>query len=487
MLGSVSRLLERMDEEAIAYCHWKSNWAFEETLDGETDIDILVRRSQAPAFRALLVELGYRPAVETDVSPFPSVEHYHALDPETLVIVHVHVYYRVITGGSLAKNYRLPIETMLLDNTRRIGQLAVPTAGAELIVFVVRMLVKHTGLIEPMLVRRDWKAVQDEAAWLSSDDALAEARTLLRRFLPAVDDGLFVRAFDSFGGGPGLLRRVVLGRRLRRQLGPYARHGRVHVARTNVATLAGKVVTKLRGSKKVLSPATGGAVIAFVGSEASGKTTTIEEVGRWLGKRYTVDRLHVGKPPSTAVSWLPNRLLPLLRRLVPGQRSTVVSLDRAVSGSGERKPPSLLYSLRALLLAVDRSVLLRRAHRRSANGTIVLCDRYPSADLGALDGAQLDASHPGLGALGATIARRESARYATIPPPDLVVYLTAPLETTLQRNAARSKVEDEDYVRARYAMSSSLRFEDTTVLRITTEGNLESVLRAVKTGIWDVL
>ena len=58
MLGSVNRLLDRLDEEAIDYCHWKSNWAFEETLDGETDIDILVRRSHAPAFRAILLELG---------------------------------------------------------------------------------------------------------------------------------------------------------------------------------------------------------------------------------------------------------------------------------------------------------------------------------------------------------------------------------------------------------------------------------------------
>ena len=51
-----------------------------------------------------------------------------ALDPETGTLVHVHAYYRVITGESLAKNYRLPIEEMLLANTRREGIVTVRDA-----------------------------------------------------------------------------------------------------------------------------------------------------------------------------------------------------------------------------------------------------------------------------------------------------------------------------------------------------------------------
>ena len=69
-------------------------------------------------------------------------------------LVHVHAYYRVISGGSLTKNYHLPVEEMLLENVRRESAVNVPSRGAELIVFVLRMSLKHATLPELALVRR---------------------------------------------------------------------------------------------------------------------------------------------------------------------------------------------------------------------------------------------------------------------------------------------------------------------------------------------
>ena len=121
MLDTTAALFSRLDESQVRYCHWKSNWALEETLAGATDVDILVDRHDARVLHTILDELQFRPAVEYGTPPFPSVEHFHALDEASGVLVHVHAYYRVITGGSLAKNYRLPIEEMLLADRRRVG------------------------------------------------------------------------------------------------------------------------------------------------------------------------------------------------------------------------------------------------------------------------------------------------------------------------------------------------------------------------------
>ena len=114
MLATVSSLFERLDEAGVRYCHWMSNWALAETLDGKTDLDLLVSREDASSYRRILQELGFRPAVQHGVAPFPAVEHDHALDSATGTLVHVHSYYRVISGGSLAKNYHLPLDEMLL-------------------------------------------------------------------------------------------------------------------------------------------------------------------------------------------------------------------------------------------------------------------------------------------------------------------------------------------------------------------------------------
>jgi thymidylate kinase len=491
MLPIASTLLEQLNGRGIAYCHWKSNWMLEDTLAGETDFDLLVHRQDASSFRTVLQQLGFRGAIEVGTTPFPSVEHHLALDEASSALVHVHAYYRVITGGSLAKNYRLPLEEMLLGNVRRAGAATVPSKGAELVVFVLRMYLKHTTLAELVLVARYWGNVRREVAWLATDEARAEAEALLPVWLPGFDPTLFGAALDALRTPAPLWRRIVLGRRVRTQLRPYARRGRFSAWLAGERRFVDQAMYRLRGSRKGLTPGGGGAVIAFVGSEATGKSTMLEEMERWLGVRYTVQCVHAGKPPSTPLTVLPNLLLPALRFLLPEQRSTRVSARRAPGGESGRKskPFPLLFGIRSVLLAHDRRALLTRAFASSANGTIVLSDRYPSVERGAVDGAQLSHSDapPSGGRVRRWLADLEARLYRDIPPPDLVIHLTAPVEITLERNRTRTKSEPEDYVLLRLARSSNPQFARVNVQRVDTSQPLEESMRKIKRIIWEAL
>jgi thymidylate kinase len=491
VLPIISALFEQLNAGSIRYCHWKSNWILEETLEGETDIDLLVQREDASSLRAILQGLGFRPAVEMGAAPFPSVEHYHALDEPTGSLAHVHVYSRVISGGSLAKNYHLPLEEMLLGDVEKIGIVNVPSRGAELVVFVLRMCLKHATLPELVLVTRDWDNVRREVEWLATDAARARARSLLPVWLPGLEQPLFDAALDALRGPAPLRRRIVLGRRVRARLQPFARRGRFSAWLDEERRFANKAMSHGRGSKKRLTPASGGAVIAFVGGEATGKSTMLEDVERWLGAHFTVRRVHAGKPPSTALTALPNLLLPALRSLLPAQRSTKVSAQRhsAPEDGGTDGPFPLLFGLRSVLLAHDRRRLLARAFASSANGAIVLTDRYPSVEVGSLDGAQLGGS--GAVANGGRLRRWlvgvEDRLYRQIPPPDLVIYLTAPLDVTLERNRVRGKSEPEDYVRSRHARSSNLQFDRVRVERVDTNRPREESAREIRKVIWEAL
>ena len=497
MLATVSSLFERLDDAGVRYCHWKSNWALAVTLDGKTDLDLLVSRDDASSYRRILQDLGFRPAVQHGAEPFPAVEHHHALDDPTGTLVHVHSYYRVISGGSLAKNYHLPLEEMLLRDVRREVPVNVPSRGAELIVFVLRMSLKHATMAELVLVRRDWENVRREAAWLVTDEARAEAEALLPVWLPAFDPGLFADARDALAAPASIVRRVVLGRRVRAALRPYARRGRLRAWFAEAGAFSGKALSRWRGSTKRLSPSAGGAVIAFVGPEATGKSTLLADAESWLGAHFTVRRVHAGKPPSTFLTAVPNLLLPALRSLFPGQRSTRVTAnlahlapdleERAAIQSA--KPFPMLFGIRSVLLAHDRRTLLTRAYARAANGAIVLSDRYPSVEPGAVDGAQLGHHHGPVprGALRRRLAALEARLYRDIPPPDLVVYLTAPLEVALERNRERGKSEPESYVLSRHARSSSLEFERTTVHRLATDRPLDEVTSELRRVIWSTL
>jgi thymidylate kinase len=349
----------------------------------------------------------------------------------------------------------------------------------------------HTAA-ELALLARSWKDVRREVDWLASDDARGQAQALLPVWLPGFDEKLFVAALDALRRPAPVWRRILLGRRVRARLRPYARHGRFRAWLDAQRRFVGRALYRVRGSRKGLTPGSGGAVIAFVASEATGKSTLLDEMERWLGTRYTVERVHAGKPPSTLLTLLPNVLLPALRRLLPEQRSTRVAAARhaqSVESASTSKPFPLLFGLRSVLLAYDRRALLTRAFARSANGTIVLSDRYPSSERGTVDGAQL--SHPDAPAVGGRVRRRlaavEARLYRDIPAPDVVIHLTAPMEVTLERNRIRAKSEPEDYVVLRHARSANPQYDRTYVHKVDTNRPLDDSQREIKRIIWNAL
>jgi hypothetical protein len=205
----------------------------------------------------------------------------------------------------------------------------------------------------------------------------------------------------------------------------------------------------------------------------------------WLRRSHRVRRVHAGKPPSTPLTFLPHVLLPALRAAFPEQRTLRVE-ERYEDGDGAAgKTFPLLFGVRSVMLAYERRTLLTRAVR-SGRGTVVLSDRYPSEASGAPDGPQLAHLPMPSGRLSVrrALAKLEGRLYRGIPAPDMVFHLSAPLDVTLARNAARDKQEPEDYVRFRHALSSKLRFE-APVYGIDTDRDLELVVREIEEVIDD--
>lgn len=491
MLTKVRDLIDALNGSGIRYCHWKSNSLLGDALLGQTDIDLLIHRNDAANFRAILSRLSYQPAVVDGVESFPSVEHYFGLDEESGILVHVHAYYRVITGESLTKNYRFPIEEMLLQNTREANSVRVPKKSAELVVFTLRMMLKHTSLFELVLLARYWEQAQAEMKWLLDADPIDQALEFVNCWLPAVDVNLFAACIAALEGPAPTFRRIMLGRQLRSQLRSYARHGLVHTWLGGAQKFLKMLYGRISGSRLGMVPQAGGAVIAFVGPEATGKSTLLAEINKWFGEHFNVEQIHSGKPKSTLLTIVPNLLVPAMRRFFPSYRSTRVEkkhTSRTESESSKKGYP-LVYTLRSALLAHDRRSLLTRAFAQAANGTIVLCDRYPSSRSGAPDGPQLSdlATSHTHDSIRSALAKIEARLYREIPRPDLVVYLCAPLEVTLSRNRDRDKTEPEDYVRQRHARSANLTFDRTTVHRINTDQPFELTILEVKKAIWNSL
>jgi thymidylate kinase len=235
----------------------------------------------------------------------------------------------------------------------------------------------------------------------------------------------------------------------------------------------------------------GGAVIAFVGPEATGKSTLLAATRRWLGEHFVIEQIHAGKPKSTPLTVLPNLFLPLLRNALPTYRPSNIDTRQASAEPSQKSPEvyPLISAIRSVFLAYDRRALLSRAFARAANGSIVLCDRYPSMSDGAPDGPQLQqfAIDPKRYPIQYWLAHTEKHLYQEIPSPDVVISLCVPIEVALLRNKSRGKEEPEDYVRLRHAQSSNLDFGPVQLYRINTDRPLAETVLEVKNTIWNAL
>ena len=482
----IRALIQCLDRRAIDYCHWKSNCRLEDTLTGDEDIDVLVRRQQATAFQQAIAECGYKLALSATGAEHPSTFHALALDAESGELVDLHVCHQVYSGDSLVKNYRMALEEPLLTQTRKLYGIKVPTAELELLYFVLRIALKHLSVIEVFKSNRKYYKTTDELAWLRSQASSQAAAELCQNLFPAISHNLFFQLIAAIESPGALARRVALGWKVRWRL----RGTRRLLSPVETASRLWRFLLFVKSRlthQKGMHLQAGGLIVALVGPKATGKSTLANELARRLGKHLKVVRIHAGKPPSSLLSWLPNRLVPLARKMFPHERLSEYEAPERRA----RRDYSLFYVARMTLLAYDRRRLLRRALRQAAAGAIVISDRFPTKMTGAIDsscfdGMAIDNCKNGLKRM---LMGWERKLYSEMPAPDIVLKLEAPIDTALARDASRNKQggPNADAVRRRWDLESSPDFQGCAVVRIDTTQELAESGRKAAVAVWAAL
>jgi thymidylate kinase len=485
MLNRIQILIQALNDRGIRYCHWKSNFFLKEAFEGIGDLDLLVDRGHTQAFESIIASLGFKRAIDRVQTPSPSIFHFYSLDDETGKLVHLHVYYRIITGESVIKNYSFPIEQLFLTDPLIDRGMPIPQKAAELMLFVLRMTLKHASFLEFLLLQRSDIHLRDELKDLLEGNSAQTCKQLLPQWLPSIDPDLFDRCLDCLQRKSSFLRHYRLAKKLRQQLKSLNRFSGIEESTLRIDNFTQRVSWRLFGRGKSKQLASGGAIVAFVGAEATGKSTLVAETSHWLGKVFNLYSVHLGKPKSTALTFLPNLALPLLRSVAsPDRMSSVVK-----TGESKERQPSLLYAIRAVLLAWDRYQLALKVRRDVVNGKLVICDRYPSPIVGAMDSARLNVPETGglKNKLLRYLANQENRLYEQIPPPDIVVRLSVPVDVAMERNQNREKHEDEDYVFRRHTTVDVPSFPKAKTIELNSNRSLPETLRTIRHLLWEIL
>ncbi len=437
-------------------------------------------------FHAALLENGFKTAQSRSGIGHPGVFHAIGLDEASAELVHLHAYFQIVSGDSLVKSYRLPVESSLLEQTRYLHGVRVPTPEAELVLFALRIALKHVSPIEILMVNRDYRSVSRELAWLREAANAERAEALCTAWFPSVEPALVRQLLDAIEVERAMTRRVVLGWRIARRLRGLRRLSPMLGAVLPALARALLAFKRFRRRRDLVLQ-TGGMIVALIGPKATGKSTIGHALATRLNQHLDVLRIHAGKPPPTALTLLPRLFVPAARFLLSKERAGEYEKPER----RREKQFSLLYVLRMTLLAYDRRKLLGRALRAATAGSVVISDRYPSESVGAIDSCCFD--EMALAKCGSPLKRwlmnRERALYKGLPKPGLVLRLTAPIETTIERDAGRLKHGGPDAaaVRRRWELESRPEFSGTPVIQIDTNRPLDETVRTVVRAVWSAL
>lgn len=488
-LALVTRLCEALAAEGIAYCHWKSTDALDRAVRGDSDLDLLVRRRDAQRFTAMIRGLGFKDARSPFIKQVPGVFHSYGLDEPSGKLVHIHAHYQLVLGDDTTKNYRLPIEDAYLDSVGcdRVFPLQVPAPEFELVVFVVRMVLKHST----------WDAIASRKSRLSISETRELARlrgradpegtrSIVREHLPFIGDALWDRCRRCVEGGATGLFRIRTADRLERALGPHARRrpgtdAALRLWRRGHIVIRRHVLHRPSPRGRLDS---GGALIAVVGGDGAGKSTAVDELHRWLSKDFATTSVHLGKPPSTLTSSVVRRVWRSVRVFFRGPSVSGASLAASDGSSMSRRASARL--LGQVTVARDRYLVYRRARRFASGGGIVISDRFPLPEIELMDGplAGRILHAPGGNSLVKYLARLERDYYARILEPDILIVLRVDPDVAVERKRG---VDDEDVVRSRCEEIWRLDWDRLAAVVVDAGRSKDDVLAEIKSAVWSRL
>lgn len=394
-LPLIKELAQILFLQRIVYCHWKSNNALDKSASGENDLDLLISRQDRTRFVQTLLMLGFIEVNDSPSSKMPGVQDYIGYDADSGCLVHVHAHFQLIVGQDLAKNYHLPIEEPYLESANCSPQIKtqlfpVPSASFELIVLVIRMIMKYATW-DSIIGRlgSPSKTIRTELETLVEEADMNEVRALLAMHLPSISFKLFERCLFALTPNAPKWKMIVAGHCLQRQLDQATLRGNF----TNLVLIQGRrLVRAYRNhivevvSRKTLSD--GGRLVAVVGGDGSGKTTSVDLLSSWLASDFTVKRVHLGKPPWSNTTRCIRGLLKIGRTL---GLTPWVEFDsvRYVDQCKSTKFPGYAMLIREVCTARDRYKDYIKARRSVSKGEIVICDRFPLDALKMMDGAQV--------------------------------------------------------------------------------------------------
>ncbi len=494
-LAGILNLILDFNSRQLNYCHWKSNIHLDRSLEGLTDLDLLVDASQENLFNQILVHHDIKTIIPSSQSQHPAIHHYLGVDQSSGNFFHLHVHYQLIVGEQFVKNYHIPVEKPMLEGTEySLGEIAVPLPDRELVILLIRSLLKYRDrdAIKDMFSIKSPGIpleIQEEIRQLNARTTTENLRKTITEEMNIISPGLVIEYLDILGTTPRKGWQLLkLRTRLRRELSKFQLRSRWRASASYYEVLIKRYFPTIftHSNKKQL--ANGGQGIAFIGADGSGKSTLIRAIQKWLSWKLDVTRYYMGSQEPSVLTWLA-RLVAHTTNRVYHYASKKMGYEGSLSRSF-RGIDFFARNIYDLGIARDRYHRYVEGKRKASAGIIVIYDRYPLQEIHKLmperpmDGPRINnRSENKPGYLSALISKAEVDLYSKIQPPDHVFILDVSPEVS----HIRKPDHDIDFVKKKTKAIKDFNKENLHFTEINADENTEEVLLKTKLKLWESL
>lgn len=489
LLASIERLLKALDEHGIIYCHWKSNEHLSEALEGDTDLDVLFDPAQRTELECVFDECGLKRFRATPLMQYNAIEDFIGFDQEAAKIWHVHTHYRMTLGENHLKGYTITPWGSILLKDRIRGEANVWTSDSadEFVLLLCRIALK---LRWRDFSRNLGKDDQVEIAWLRERIDKEKVENAAEKMVGEKSKEKILLLFNS-----DLKKKsqfIPLQKSLRKELKPFTAYSKASSwftrTKREIFWLYGGVKRRLGWSNfsanRRVSPS-GGLVVAILGCDGAGKSTTLSYIKKEFNKKLDVVSIYFGSGDGS--SSLLRKPMKLVARKVGG-KGVGHAVEKEYAEKKKVSFKSLLYSIAKVLWAVtlakEKKSKQKQMVKARNNGLLVLTDRYPQSNMpGASDGPLLSRYQNGNG-LMKRISNWEQKIYEkfSVNAPDLTIKLMVPTEVAIARKPEMTVEEIENKKSIVMSMDIS---EHTAV--IDTSRPFEITRGEVMKEIWELI
>ena len=381
----INKFLKSLEDEGVRYVHWKSNTNVKRALSGEDDLDILVDPKNKEKFHSVLKRLKFIRAFSQKDKWQDGITNFVGLDIQSQKLIHVHLHYKLSLGYDFDKCFTLPIvDSYLSEISNYQKQILLPSYENEYCVLVIRLILKNS--LTPFLLtlpHKQLSLVRNAKSFGIIRDSYYDEfvdlknkidRKKLKQVLISNFNFLDAKSFSDFENILGQNNNIIsffrAGKKLKRKLKSFRPYGEFTSFRKAFIRVYSSRLFGLLGRLKInvgvdgKKPENGGRIIAFVGGDGAGKTTSISNLKNVLEKQFSVKSIHLGKPNQSILGFsfkLVSKILSILR---------FKNLSLA-----------LLY----VSVAINRNLEFQKACKLRDKGFIVLQDRTPLEFITAMD------------------------------------------------------------------------------------------------------